>query len=221
MKIFQHSSVFREPFGRSRRKQLMEDQKAIGRGPGSRVSGPTTAVDHTVLDHLFRRVADGEKEAFSQLYKVTAPRLMAVAVRILGDRARAEESLQEAFLLVWLKAPTFDIRQGRLLALMTKIVRNCALDRLRYERARPCDPSDDLPFYPDPKPTPFDICALASDFRAISAKLRTMSARSRNTFSGIFIRDLTHRAYAAQTDIPLGTVKTEIRRVLRELRACL
>lgn len=181
----------------------------------------TDPVDHITLDRLFHRVSDGDEEAFSQLYKITAPRLMAVATRIVGNRAPAEETLQEAFLLIWRKAPTFEVRQGRVLALMVKVVRNCAFDRWRHEHVRSCDPTDDLTFYPDPKPTPFDTCALASDFRAMSTKLQSMSARSRRAFLGIFVHDLTHRAYAAKTGIPLGTVKTDLRRILKELRACL
>ncbi len=95
------------------------------------------------LQQLLSRVALGDRAAFRRLYDATAPSLFGVALRIVRNRDRAEEVLQDAFVSAWHRAASYQAAQSQPLTWLTAIVRNRALDELRGESRRATQPLDD------------------------------------------------------------------------------
>ena len=186
----------------------------------------TVTPDHTVererLEGLLTATADGDRAAFAQLYQVTSGRLLAIAIRILGDRGAAEDVLQEAYLRIWQNAHRFDAGLGSALGWLTTILRHRAIDRVRSVRASretavggdtDLEAASQLPSVsPEPQ---------MADSQSILHCLEQLDAHRRTLILLAFNQGLTHVELAARTAMPLGTVKSDIRRGLKELRTCL
>jgi RNA polymerase sigma-70 factor (ECF subfamily) len=110
--------------------------------------------DEDPVAELLIRVAGQDRAAFRELYSKTASKLLGVLLRILGNRAEAEDALQEVFTRIWLRAGRFDATKGRGMTWLIAIARNHAIDRLR---ARPDealrDDSDAMDSVRDAAPT--------------------------------------------------------------------
>jgi RNA polymerase sigma-70 factor (ECF subfamily) len=83
------------------------------------------------VDQLLARVALGDQAAFRALYAASAGRLLGVAMRLIGDKARAEDALQESFVAIWNQAGKYAAHRAQAMTWMTAIVRNKAIDSLR------------------------------------------------------------------------------------------
>ena len=83
------------------------------------------------VDQLLARVALGDQAAFRALYAASASRLLGVAMRLIGDKARAEDALQESFVAIWNQAGKYAAHRAQAMTWMTAIVRNKAIDSLR------------------------------------------------------------------------------------------
>src|SRR5580658_6192805 len=94
------------------------------------------AADEAAPGALLSQVALGNRSAFETLYRATADKLFGICLRVLGDRAEAEEVLQEVFTAVWRKAAQYDARQGSVMSWLAITARNRAIDRLRAQPAR-------------------------------------------------------------------------------------
>jgi RNA polymerase sigma-70 factor (ECF subfamily) len=107
-------------------------------------------------EHLVERlsaVAAGDRAALGDVYRMTAAKLFGVCVRILGDRAEAEDVLQDVYLTVWHKAGTFDPVRASPITWLATIARNRAIDRLRASSGRPrTEPIDEVMHLSDPAP---------------------------------------------------------------------
>ena len=168
-----------------------------------------------------RACAGGEREALERLYRVTAPQLFAVALRILRRRDLAEEVLQDSFVAVWRHATSFDERRGTALAWMASIVRNQAIDLLRRRgREAPLDP-ESMNAWEDPSAGPLDLAAVSESARALRACLDELEESPRRSLVLAYYEGLTLEEVAARMRAPIGTVKSWVRRSLMRLRSCL
>ncbi|MGB8898725.1 MAG: sigma factor, partial [Methylocella sp.] len=79
---------------------------------------------------LLEAVASGDRKAFRTLYDESAPLLFAICVRLVRDRGKAQDVLQEAMTRIWRKAHLFDASKGNAMAWMGVVTRNCALNQL-------------------------------------------------------------------------------------------
>jgi len=181
------------------------------------------------LVRLLARVAgqgaDGEV-ALRQLYDRTSPRLYGLALRVLGNAEWAEDALQDAYLQIWRSAGDFRVQLSPPLAWMGLIVRSRALDfrrRRSAERLDDAQPLDDdlADALGDDADGPEAHGAASQAARALHDCLRRLDARQREVVSLAYLRDLSHAELAAQLRLPLGTVKTWIRRGLAQLRLCM
>ena len=114
------------------------------------------------LDHLLARIALKDRQAFDILYAQTSGKLFAVAVRIMRNRAEAEDVLQEAFIRVWQRAQSFRPGQAKAMSWLIAITRNLAIDRQRAKRA-PVAPIEMAEGIPDTGPTPEAATAASQD----------------------------------------------------------
>lgn len=161
--------------------------------------------------------ARGERFALRALYLREARWLLGVAQRIVRDRARAEDVVQDAFLQVWQRASTFQPALGSARGWIYTIVRHRALKELRgTAHASPLDPQD-LAMQAGPD----EAARRGLDAESLERCLERLEAERRACVLHAFVDGYTHEQIAERLGTPLGTVKTWIRRSLARLRDCL
>lgn len=171
---------------------------------------------------LLLAAGSGSRAALEQLYRLTAPRLLGVALRLLHDRAAAEDVLQECFVTVWQRADAFRAERASAMTWMHTIVRHRCLDRLR---SRPRETTlDDAQEYadrvanlPDGRPGPEQRLADAQTRAATARAIERLPAHYRQALTLAYRTGLTHSEIAAHLGVPLGTAKSWVRRGLEEI----
>ena len=166
------------------------------------------------------------ESAFRELYERTSSRMFGLALRVTGDRESAEDVLQEAFLYIWRTAGSYSHSLSPPLAWMGVVVRSRALDFLRRRAAQRADRTVEFDASLDETlegdaATPLDLTEASEQAWALHECLRKLEARQREVLSLAYLRDLSHGELATQLRLPLGTVKTWIRRGLDQLRGCM
>ncbi|MCE3263825.1 MAG: polymerase subunit sigma [Pseudoduganella sp.] len=167
--------------------------------------------------------AAGQQDAvaFRALYNAAAPKLLGFALRILRKRELAEEALQEGFVSIWHAAPHYQAGLAAPLTWMAAIVRNKALDILRRtDSTLELDASMDA-LLRDEGRTPAETSEMSSDARALAACLSHLESLHRQAIGLAFFHDMSHSEVAQRMSLPVGTVKTWIRRGLQKLKLCL
>ena len=175
---------------------------------------------------LIDRVAGQDEAAFKDLYDLSAARLYGLAIRIVRNREWAQDVLQESFLQVWRNAGHY---RGHLIppmAWMGLIVRSRGLDFLRRrtaERTHVTEPIDEHmeQTLAGEAANPLDEVQTSQLARALHQCLAQLENQQREVVSLAYLRDLSHSELATQLRLPLGTVKTWIRRGLDQLRSCM
>jgi RNA polymerase sigma factor (sigma-70 family) len=180
----------------------------------------------TTLIALLERVAQREEQAFRELYEVCAPKLYGLALRIMGQRERAEDALQDAFLQIWRQAAEYQNSLSPPMAWMGIIVRSRCLDQLRRLKAdRECAlDHTDVDFCDDvfsDEQCPLDATFASQMAWALHQCLNKLERKQREAISLAYLRDLSHSDLARQLNQPLGTIKSWIRRGLEQLRKCM
>jgi len=182
------------------------------------------------LSRLLARTGLGDRAAFATLYQQTSAHLLGVVLRIQRDRAQAEDILQEVYVNVWRAAQSFDAAQSQPLTWLTSVARNRAIDSLRRTQTQPQiqgspassdEESDVYDTVADDAPGPLDLLSRASDARALSACMESLTAQQRQSVALAFFDGLSHAEVAARMRQPLGTVKSWVRRALLSLKSCL
>lgn len=172
---------------------------------------------------LIRRIAEGDQTSLAALYDRFSRPLLAVAVRILNDRAEAEDVVHDAFMTIWSKAADYDFSRGNPFTWAVVLTRNRAIDRLRSRRRR-SELLDDA--------APADLGLVASAEVAdssddlwskekasvVRAAVSELEEDQRRALEMAFFGGLTQQEIADQLRQPLGTVKARIRRAMLKLR---
>jgi RNA polymerase sigma factor (sigma-70 family) len=171
------------------------------------------------------RQADGER-ALRELYDQTSSKLFGLAMRVLNKRDWAEDALQEAYLNVWRSAHDYRATLSPPLAWMGMIVRSRALDFLRRRASERADAALELDdamseTVAGDSPDPMDTTQASEQAWALHECMRKLESRQREVLSLAYLRDLSHSELAEQLRLPLGTVKTWVRRGLEQLRTCM
>jgi RNA polymerase sigma-70 factor (ECF subfamily) len=175
-----------------------------------------SAVD---LADLLELVAAGDRAAFRQLYEAQAARLYGVALRITRQPPLAADAVHDALLQVWHHAARFDATRGNAQTWLLALVRYRALDIVR-RRAREA-PEQAIPEAIDESPDPLAQLAGSRNAMALRRCLEQLQADRRRLVTLAFVEGLTHSEAAERVGMPLGTVKSVIRRSLQTLRTCL
>jgi RNA polymerase sigma factor (sigma-70 family) len=164
--------------------------------------------------------------ALRELYELTSGKLYGVAMRVLGNRDWAEDVLQEAFLNIWRIAGDYRVALSPPMAWMGVIVRSRALDFRRRRASDRADASVELDdmlndTLASDDANPMDTTDASEQAWALHECLRKLEAKQREVVSLAYLRDLSHGELSEQLKLPLGTVKTWIRRGLEQLRGCM
>lgn len=190
-------------------------------------NGSMTLDNHdTRLIALLDRIAQRDEAALKALYDLCASKLYGLALRVVPQRELAEDVLQEAFLTVWRSAADYRASLSPPMAWLGLIVRSRGLDMLRRraaERSHLTDELDDTlaDTLPLDGPTPLDTAQASEQAWALHQCLGRLDNKQREVVSLAYVRDLSHSELAQQLSLPLGTVKTWIRRGLDQLRLCM
>ena len=171
------------------------------------------------------RPGDGEA-ALRELYDLTSSKLYGVALRVVSNRDWAEDVMQEAYLNIWRIAADYRASLSPPMAWMGVIVRSRALDFLRRRASQQADATLELDdaiseTVAGDSPNPMDTTQASQQAWALHECMRKLEARQREVVSLAYMRDLSHSELAEQLKLPLGTVKTWIRRGLEQLRGCM
>ncbi|RYY63353.1 MAG: sigma-70 family RNA polymerase sigma factor [Comamonadaceae bacterium] len=186
----------------------------------------TFATPDAELMALLDRVGQRDELALKQLYERTSPRLFGLAMRVVRQREWAEDVLQEAFLTIWRVAGDYRASLSPPMAWLGLIVRSRALDLLRRraaDRSRITDEFDEVmaDTLASDAQSPQDLAEASEQAWALHQCLSQLEGRQREVVSLAYLRDLSHGELADQLKLPLGTVKTWIRRGLEKLRICM
>jgi len=188
------------------------------------LTAPQSALSESDADpaaELLGAIARGDRAAFERLYRDTSARLFGVCLRLLPERAEAEDVLQEVYATVWRKAGQFDAGRASAAVWLAMIARNKAIDRLRAApslRRAPLELMDEIA---DAAPTPSAQAESADENERLRRCLDELDARRRSLIRTAFFDGSTYEELAQRTGSPLGSVKSWIRRGLIQLRACL
>ncbi len=173
-----------------------------------------------------RECAAGRRPALEALYRQEGARLLGVAQRILGDRARAEDIVHDAFVNIWKQAATFEAARGSARGWMYSVARNLALNAARDGRretgvdddtAAALDIRDSMQAWHDTRDA-FDWRESAG---RIGPCLEQLEPVRRNCLLHAYVEGLSHSEIAQRLEAPLGTVKAWIKRSLKALKECL
>jgi RNA polymerase sigma-70 factor (ECF subfamily) len=195
-------------------------REAMVAKPGMAVGMDDADADGTEeLTGLLRRVAGGDRAAFGRLYDLQSPRLYGVALRITRQPSLAADAVHDAMLQVWRNAGRFEVGRGAAEAWLVSLVRYRALDIAR-RRGRDA-PEEEIPVRTDDSPDPLAALASRRDAAALHDCLARLEAERRKLLLLAFVDGLSHSEVAERLNMPLGTVKSWIRRSLLALRQCL
>lgn len=163
---------------------------------------------------LIERIATSERQAFEELYGRYARSVLGLALRRLGDRGRAEDSVQEVFAAVWRSAGSYDRGRGPGGAWLFTIARNAIVDA---QRKRPVRTLADPPEVVSPGPTPDDEAERSWNTWLVHRALETLPETERAVIDLAYFSGLSQSEIAGFLDLPLGTVKTRTRSGLARL----
>lgn len=189
------------------------------------------------LAELLQATARGDSKSFKRLYDETSPHLFAIALKMMREKALAEDVLQDAFVQVWHRARDYHTERGAVLTWMTTLVRYRAIDLMRKrrtgsgrERLTTLDPDDadfDMPDAPDTTDggadgaSPLSSAIASEDSRRLERCMQRLSAEQKRSVALAFFHGLTHSELAECLAEPLGTIKSRLRRSLARLKECL
>jgi RNA polymerase sigma-70 factor (ECF subfamily) len=178
----------------------------------------SVAVAHSESDsQLLVRVAGGDRDAFTELYRRFARPVFAMAVRQLGDKGRAEEASQETFTAVWRSARSYRPERGSASAWLYAVARHAIVDRARQRR----EPVVEAPDEASAEAGPDELAEGAWLAWRVHSALELLPERERIVLELAYWSGLSQSEIASYLDVPLGTVKTRTRTGLSRLAVTL
>lgn len=173
-------------------------------------------------EELLQRAGRGDARAFERLYDLLAPRLFGLLRQMLTDEREAEDMLQDGFVQLWSRASDFDPARSKAFTWAVMIFRHKAIDRMRAlgRRNRLVESAAmEQVTLADSTHAGADEEAQAGERGTLVREaLNDLPKDQRQLIEFAFLKGLTHHVIADSLGIPLGTVKTNIRRGLLRLR---
>lgn len=167
------------------------------------------------------RAGEGDRSALRQVYDATHAKLFGIALRICGERQAAEDVLQDVYLTIWRRAGAFDPGRASPITWMATIARNRAIDRVRSSKIRRTEPEDAAMVVADESPLAPELIAEERVAARLRRCLDTLEERQQAAIRTAFFDGLTYAELAERQAVPLGTVKSWIRRGMMKLKECL
>lgn len=186
------------------------------------IDGADVREDEPHADHvgdLLQQVAQGDRDAFTQLYDMLSPRVFGLILRVLVDRSQSEEVLQEVFLEVWQSASRFVPNKGQGRTWVLTIAHRRAVDRVRSSQSS--SDRDIRVGYRDlgvAHDTVAEHVELRLEAEKVNRALETLPDAQREALTLAYFGGYSQSEIAALVGAPLGTIKTRMRDGLSRLR---
>jgi RNA polymerase sigma factor (sigma-70 family) len=175
-----------------------------------------TKTNETDWAALLMRVRDHQdRTAFAALFQHFAPRVKAFLMKSGAGATLAEECAQDVMATLWQKAHLFDPARAGVATWVYTIARNRRIDALR--RARRAEP-EELDWGPEPEPDQAEVMEAQQETERLGRALKALPGPQRTLIERAFYGELSHSEIAAETGLPLGTIKSRIRLALDKLR---
>ncbi|MDO6705586.1 sigma-70 family RNA polymerase sigma factor [Photobacterium sp. 1_MG-2023] len=167
---------------------------------------------------LISATALGDRKAFAALYQQTSGKLLAICINMLGNRALAEEAIQDAYVKIWHNAAEYQRHKGTVLTWMISIARYRALDILRYQKVR-----KEEPMLNEAEGNAIDLETLADtgSVHQLNRCIGELPQEQQQAIHLAYFNGYSHQEAVHYLDKPLGTIKSWIRRGLQQLQRCL
>jgi RNA polymerase sigma-70 factor (ECF subfamily) len=183
---------------------------------------PASADARNRLIAAMRRLAQGERAALEEVYRATSAKLFGICYRILGDEKEAEDALQDVYLTLWRRAGRYDASRASPIAWLATFARNRAIDRLRTGKVRRgAVAEDEAAPLSDDAPLADEMLIDAERQARVHACLERLEEAPRVAIRTAFFEGRTYAELADRMEVPLGTMKSWIRRGLAKLKACM
>ena len=177
--------------------------------------------DRDRLITALARVAGRARRALRQVYAMTSAKLFGICLRICADRDAAEDILQDVYIKVWNRADRFDAGRASPITWLCAIARNTAIDWCRSSRRPGMAPEEAAAEVADAAPLADMVIERDQHSARMFACLDELEARQRVAIRSAFLDGLTYAQLADRMAVPLGTMKSWIRRGLLKLKGCL
>lgn len=181
----------------------------------------TAADDRRRLADALVRAGNGDRAALREVHDRTSAKLYGICLRILADRSEAEDVLQDVYLAVWRRGASFDATRASPITWLATLARNRSIDRLR---ARPNIKAVDVENAADvedgSRSAP-DLIDASEEAKRLDGCLGQLESQHASAIRTAFFEGVTYDTLAARAGIPLGTMKSWVRRSLLKLRTCL
>jgi len=188
---------------------------------------PTGDSDAATDEQLMERIAGGDRASFEALYELYSPLLYSICLKILRNPSDAQPVLHDVFWEVWRLAKRFDPERGTPRTYLMTLARSRAIDRLRGDRRRvathqqahllgECSLEERML-----SDEPAHKAIRSENGQLLGRAIQTLTSAQQNVLQCAYFEGLTHSEIAEKLDMPLGTVKTNIRQSLIKLRKVL
>ncbi len=180
------------------------------------------SVSNAPLIDAMQRLKQGDRKALAEVYQATYAKLFGICLRILGDRSEAEDALQDVYVSLWNNAALFDSSRASPISWLATFARNRSIDRMRRSgRLRASEPIEAADAVPDPSPTAEVVMLDGEDSARVHTCLSKLDERQRDSIRAAFFDGFSYPELATRAAVPLGTMKSLIRRGLARLKECL
>lgn len=171
--------------------------------------------------HFIANIQAGDEDALALLYKASASRVYGLALRITGNPANAEEVVVDVYLHVWQAASTFDAGRGHPLTWLMILTRSRAISKWRSSRSlveleRTDELSEDFPCVEEHGPE--HKCLQSERSRLLAEAMKSLTTKENQVLSLAFLFSMSHSEIASHMHMPVGTIKSCIRRGMAKIR---
>ena len=167
------------------------------------------------------RTGDEDRSAFRDLYALTSAKLFGICYRICGERQAAEDVLHDVYLTIWKRAGAYEPHRASPITWLATIARNRAIDWRRAQAVRSSTPIEDAPPILDEAPLASETMLADEASHLLHGCLDGLEENQRSAIRTAFFDGITYAELAERQNVPLGTMKSWVRRGLARLKACL
>ena len=182
---------------------------------------PSTLAARAALVEALVATGREDRAAFRTLYRLTSAKLFGVCLRICQDRSAAEDVLSDVYLLIWRRAGAYEPGRASPITWLATIARNRAIDWRRSSANRPSTSLDEAPDIADEEPSAVDRLLRSEEDLRLHLCLDQLDDKQRGAIRTAFFDGLTYAELAERDSVPLGTMKSWVRRGLLRLKDCL
>lgn len=179
------------------------------------------AIARARLVEALLRTGEEDRVAFRDLYSLTSAKLFGICYRICGERQAAEDVLHDVYLTIWKRAGAYEPSRASPITWLATIARNRAIDWQRAQTVRRSTRIEDAPEIPDTAPLASETMLDVEQHHLLQECLETLELRQRSAIHTAFFDGVTYAELAERQSVPLGTMKSWVRRGLARLRECL